>query len=146
MGYVSRGTSPIKRYFSHSPMMGEVSLKKLTLFFLSNPVSFNGQLPKTKRAWNQWPVALQVMKQVQKHSFISYVLSDQVWWCNIKRFLSYSKNYICKFMQANLWHKLFHFHLPFWIWTVWKGREKITKNWISRERKELFQLNKKHFL
>ena len=29
-------------------------------------------------------------------------------------------------MQANLWHhKLFHFHLPFWIWKVWKGREKI---------------------
>ena len=33
--------------------------------------------------------------------FISYILSDQVWWCNIKRFLSYSKNYTCKFMQAN---------------------------------------------
>ena len=31
-------------------------------------------------------------------------------------------------MQANSWHhKLFHFHLPFWIWKVWKGREKIQK-------------------
>ena len=30
---------------------------------------------------------------------------------NIKQFLSYFKNYICKFMQANLQHKLFHFHL-----------------------------------
>ena len=31
-------------------------------------------------------------------------------------------------MQDNLWHhKLFHFHLPFWIWKVWKGREKMTK-------------------
>ena len=81
------------------------------------------------------------MKQVQRNSFISYVFSDQVLWYNIKRFLSYSKNYICKFMQANLWHyKLFHFHLPFWIWKVWKGRKKISKIWISRERTELFEL------
>ena len=47
------------------------------------------------------------MKQVQKNSFISYVLSDQVRWCNIKQFLSYSKNYVCKFMQAKLWHHKF---------------------------------------
>ena len=68
------------------------------------------------------------MKQVQKNSIISYVLSDQVWWCNIKCFLSYSKNCISKFMEANLWdHKLFHFHLPFWIWKVWKGNEKLQK-------------------
>ena len=31
-------------------------------------------------------------------------------------------------MQTNLWHhKLLHFHLPFWLWKVWKGREKIQK-------------------
>ena len=86
------------------------------------------------------------MKRVHKNFFISYILSDQVWCCNIKRFLSYSKNYTCKFMQANSWHhKLFHFHLFFWIWKVWKGRGKITKTWISRKRKELFRWNKKHF-
>ena len=68
------------------------------------------------------------MKQVQKNSFISYVLSGEVWWCDIKLFLSYSKNHINKFMQADLWHyKLFHFHLPLWIWKVWKGREKWQK-------------------
>ena len=39
-------------------------------------------------------------------------------------------------MQANLWHhKLFHFHLPFWIWKAWKRREKITILWISRQKK-----------
>ena len=27
-----------------------------------------------------------VTKQVQKNSFISYALPDQVWWCNIKHF------------------------------------------------------------
>ena len=76
---------------------------------------------------------------VQKNSFIHYIISDQVWWCNVKQFLSYSKNYICKFMLVNSWHKLFHFYLTFWIW---KGREK-TK--ISREQKERFRWNKKHF-
>ena len=65
---------------------------------------------------------------------------------NIKWFLSYSKNYICKFMQVNLWHhKLFHFHLPFWIWKVWKGREKVMKIWISWKGEELFWWNKNNF-
>ena len=31
------------------------------------------------------------------NSFIYYILSDQVWWCNVKQFLGYSKNYICKY-------------------------------------------------
>ena len=61
-----------------------------------------------------------------KKLFISYVFSDQVWWCIIKWLLSYSKNYICKFMIIISWHhKLFHFHLSFRILKVWKGREKI---------------------
>ena len=68
------------------------------------------------------------MKQVQKNSFISYLLSDQIWWCNIKRFLSYSKTYTGKFMQANSWHhKLFHFHLFFWVWKCGKEEEKSRK-------------------
>ena len=42
--------------------------------------------------------------------------------------MGYSKYYICKFMQVILWHhKLFHFHLSFWIWKVGKGREKLQK-------------------
>ena len=77
---------------------------------------------------------------------IRYILLDQVWWCNIKRFLNYSKNYICKIMQDNSWHhKSFHFYLSFWIWKVWKGRWKSQKIWICREQKELFRWNKKHF-
>ena len=43
--------------------------------------------------------------------------------------MSYSKKYICKSMQANLWHhKLFHFHLSFWMGKVWKWRENNLKN------------------
>ena len=53
--------------------------------------------------------------------------------------MSYSKNYTCKFMQANAWHQLFHFHLSFWIWKKGKGRGKNTKIWICREWKELFR-------
>ena len=31
-------------------------------------------------------------------------------------------------MQVNSWHhKLFQFHLTFYIWEVWKGREKLQK-------------------
>ena len=85
------------------------------------------KLSKTKGAWNKWPVLLQVIK------FISYILSDQVWWCNIQRFLSYSKNYTCKCMQVNAWHHwLFHFHLFFWIWKkVERKRKKYNKMNIS---------------
>ena len=65
---------------------------------------------------------------------------------NVKQFLSYSKHYICEFLQANSWHKLFHFHLFIWIWKVRKGSEKITKIWIFRERKELFRWHEKRLL
>ena len=82
-----------------------------------------------------------------ENSFVNYELSDHIWWYNKIKFLSYSKNYTCKLMQANSWHhKLFHCHMSFWIWKVWKGREKITKIWIPWEWKELFWWNKKHFL
>ena len=75
---------------------------------------------------------------VYKNFFISYMLSDQVWWHNMKWFLSYCKNYICKFMQANSWHKLFKFHLSFRVSIVWKEGKKIKKL-------EYFK-NKKSFL
>ena len=115
--------------------------KKVTLFYLLNPVPFNRQAYR-----KQGPgTSDQSLFRLQNKFTTIPLLSDQVWWCNIKRFLSYSKNYIRKFMPANSWHhKLFHFHLPFWIWKVWKGREKIIKTWISWERKELFKWNKKH--
>ena len=80
-----------------------------------------------------------------KNPFNYILLFDQVWLCNIKQVLSYSKNYIHKYMQTNSWHKLFHFHLSFRIWKVWKGREKIAKTWISWEWKELFRSSKKCF-
>ena len=123
------------------------SLKKIYFIFsFKSSLLQWTKLSKTKGVWSQWTVTLQVTKQVQKYSFICYILSDQVWWCDLKQFLRHSKNYISNFMQANWWHyKLFHSHLSFWIWELWKGREKITKILMSWERKELFRWNKEHF-
>ena len=123
------------------------SLKKIYFIFsFKSSLLQWTKLSKTKGVWSQWTVTLQVTKQVQKYSFICYILSDQVWWCDVKQSLSYSKNYISIFMQVNWWHhKLFLFHLLFWIWKLWKRREKITKIWISQQWKELFRWNKKHF-
>ena len=126
------------------------TLKKLTYIFLCWTLSIlMDKVIQNKRGLElvtSHTLGYKITKQVHKNVFISYVLSDLVWWCNIKCFLSYSKNYACKFMQANSWHhKLFHFHLSFRIWKVRKGKEKIQKILISWERKELFKWNKKHF-
>ena len=59
------------------------------MFFLLNPVPFNGQnckKQKEPRTCDQSFFRLQ-----NKFRKIRCVLSDHVWWCNIKRFLSYSK-------------------------------------------------------
>ena len=77
-----------------------------------------------------------------ENSFVSYILPEQVWWCYIKRFLSYSKNYICKFMQANSWHrKLFHFHFAFWNWKCRKEEKKLQKfEYLKNEKNFLDEL------
>ena len=123
------------------------TLKKLISFFISNPVPFNGQsYLKQKGSGTSDQSLFRLLNKFWKISLLVIYYLTKFWLCNIKWFLSYSKNYICKFMQANSWHhKLFHFYLPFWVWKVWKGREKNTKIWISREPKELFRWNKKHF-
>ena len=78
-----------------------------------------------------WKMGLELMASHSSGSqnfLISYKLSDQVWWWNIKRFLSHSKIYTNKFMPVKSWHwKLFHLHLPFWIWKVWNKGEKLQK-------------------
>ena len=106
------------------------SLKKLTLFFLLNPIPFNRKDYQKQKG----PLLFRLQNKFKKIIFL-VALSDQVWWCNIKQFLSYSKNYTCKFMEF----------LSFWIGKLCKGTWKIMKIWISQEQKELFWSNKKHF-
>ena len=99
---------------------------------------FQIQLMGSAGPWNRPTYVASGGLLVHKMFFTSYILSDQVWWHNIKGFLSYCKNYIWKFMQAGSWHRLFKLHLSFWVWIVWKKREK-NKIWISQEQKELFR-------
>ena len=115
--------------------------------FLSNPFPFNRQsYQQQKEPGTSDQSHFRLRNKFRKIPLLVIYYMAKVWWCNIKRFLSHSENYLSKLMQANSWHhKLLHFHLSFWIWKVWKGREKITKIWISRERKQLLGWNKKIF-
>ena len=71
-----------RNYFKSRDILKEdyqKALKNLTLFFLLNPVSFNGKsYQKLKEPGTSNQSALPVTKQIQKNSFISYTLSDQV--------------------------------------------------------------------
>ena len=128
------------RYFERG---SSKSLKKGNFIFSFKPSPFQQtKLSKTKGAWN-WPVDIQVTKQIQKNSIIRYVLSDQVWWCNIKQFLSF-----LKIVSANLCKPIYDIiNCSTSICPSESGKcgKKITKIWISWERKELFRWNKKHF-
>ena len=103
------------------------ALKKLTLFFLSNPVPFNGQsYQKEKRSGTSDQSLFRSRNKFRKIPFfVMYYLTK---FDDVKQYLSYSKNYNCKFMHvSSQHHKLFHFHLSFWIWKVWKEREALQK-------------------
>ena len=93
------------RYFEWglSKTFQKVNLK--SKFFLSISVLLMDKIIKNKRRLEiVIIVPLQVIKQVQNNFFISYIISDQVWWYNMKWFLSYSKNYAFKCIQADAQH------------------------------------------
>ena len=121
------------------------AFKKLTLRFLPNSVLFNGQSHQKQKG--PGTNSLSLFKLRNKFTKVSLLVTY----------------YLTKFdglMQSGFWVipnitpwnscKPFHeiimysfFVCPFES-EKWKGRGKITKIWISRERKELFQWNKKH--
>ena len=130
------------RYFEKGSSKG---LKKL-YFFFRTPSHLMDKIIKNKRDMELVTSCSSDYKTSWEKFLYWLCIISSIFWCYIKQFLSYSKNYICKFMQSSSWdHKLFHFHLCFWIWEMWKGRVKITKIWISEELKELFQWNRKYF-
>ena len=122
-------------------------LKKWTLFFLSNLASFDGQsFQKLKGSGTRDLLVFRLRNNFTKISLL-VILTDQVWWCNTKRFLSYSKYFIYTFMQANSWHQIIPF--PFVLLNLPSVKRK-SKNYktlnISRTKnEELFRWNKKHF-
>ena len=79
------------------------AVKKLSLFFLLSPVPFNGQIyQKQKGSGTTHQALFRPWKKFRKIPLIvSYILFDQVWWCNGKAvFESYI--YITKITSANL--------------------------------------------
>ena len=124
----------------------KMPLKRWLDFFFQTQSLLMDKVIKNKRDLELVTSHSSGYKLSSKYAFIRYMLSDQVWWCNVNQFLNNSKNYICKFMQVNWWHhKLFQSHWSFRIWKVWKGKEKIIKIWKSQERKKLFRLTKNIF-
>ena len=123
-------------------MIIKKALKKLTLFFFRTQSLLMDQVNTNKKGLVLGTSRTSDYElSSEKFIYSLCIIGPSL----VKQFWSYSKNYICIFMQVSSWyHKLFHFHLSFWIWKLGKGREKITKNWISREQKELFRRNKKH--
>ena len=121
------------------------AFKKLTLCFLPNSVLFNGQSHQKQKG--PGTNSLSLFKLRNKFTKVSLLVTY----------------YLTKFdglMQSGFWVipnispwnscKPFHeiimysfFVCPFESGN-WKGRGKITKIWISRERKELSRWNKKH--
>ena len=76
-------------------------MKKLTLFFLSNPVLFNGQnYQKQKGSGTSDQLLFRLQNKFRKVPLLVMCCLTKfngVTMC----FLSYSKNYICKFKQVN---------------------------------------------
>ena len=115
------------------------AFKKVNLFSLSNPVPFNRQnYQKQKGPGTSDQSLFRLQNKFRKIPLlVIYYLTK---FDDIKWFLSYFKNYICKFMQANSWHKLFHFLLFFWIWKLWKGKKLQTIEYLKDKRSFLDEI------
>ena len=111
----------------------ERAFKKINFIIFFNPVPFNRQsYQKQKRSGTSHQLLFKSQNKFWKIPlFVIYYLTkfdDKMQ----SSFWVIPKNYICKFMQVNSWHhKLFHFHLSFWIWKVWKEREKREDNFCN---------------
>ena len=123
------------------------AFKKLTLFFLLNPVPFKGQsYQKQNGPGTSDQLLFRLQIKSRKNVFISCILSDQIWYVNlmifndnVKPFLSYFKNSICKFMQANSWQII---PLPFHIQSgKCRRNQKNYKNLNILRKKEVVRWN-----
>ena len=121
------------------------AFKKLTLCFLPNSVLFNGKSHQKQKG--PGTNSLSLFKLRNKFTKVSLLVTY----------------YLTKFdglMQSGFWvipnispwnsckpiHEIimYSFFVCLFESGKWKGRGKITKIWISRERKELSRWNKKH--
>ena len=108
------------------------ALIKLTSFLLSKLVPFNEQsYLKQKGSGTSDQSLLRLQNKFRKiRSLVIYYLTKFD-----------DKNYFCKYMQANSWHHiLFHFHLSFWVWEVWKGKKIQKFEYLQNEKSFLDEI------
>ena len=110
------------------------------------PVFFNGEsYQKQKGRGASAQPLFRLRNKFRKIPLCLYLIWPSLM-MQYKRLLSYFKNCISKFMQANSsHHKLFHFNFPFFIWKVWKGREKLQKYEYLENKKSFFDEIKNTF-
>ena len=102
------------------------SLKKGNFIFSFTPSPFQQtKLSKTKEAWNQWPVTFHVTKQIQKNSFISYVLSVYYYLCIITQCLFFKKNHSRLYLLILLKKEYISFHFLLIPSPTFKGAMKL---------------------
>ena len=115
-----------------------------TLFFLSNPVPFNGQsYQKQKGSRTSDQLLFRLQNKFKKIPFfVMYYLTK------FDGIMLSSFWVIPKITSANLCKPIpdiINYSLPFVLLNLESvGKEKITNIWISREQKKLFKWNKKH--
>ena len=115
--------NPKQSLHARNYFKSKIFWKRIILFFLSNPVPFNRQNYQKQRGpgtndqslfwlWNKFrKMPLLAMYYLTK---FDDAIKSGFW-------------VILKIISANLiksiYDKLFHLHLLFWIWKVWKGKK-----------------------
>ena len=95
------------------------SLKKVTLFFLSNPVRFNGQSYQKRGPEPMPSCSSSYETSTEKFLYLLYIIGPSLMiWCKVVVVLFqklHQQFYASHFMTL-------HSHLSFWISKVWKGK------------------------
>ena len=88
---------------------------------------------KMKGAWNQPFFSLQSKFRLIS-TLVMYYLNFYIKFDDVIQSVFWLFQKLNQLISANhSWHqKLFHFHLSFWTWNVWKERENIIKSRIFR--------------
>ena len=111
------------------------AFKKLTLFFLSNPIPFNGQsYQKQKGSGTSDQSLFRLQNKFRKIPlFVIYYMTkfDDVMQSSFWVIPKITSANLCKPIHDII---LFHFPLSFSIWKVWKGK-KLQKIWYLENEK-----------
>ena len=116
----------------------------MALFFLSNPVPFDWQsYQKQKEPGTSNHMLFRLWNKFRNIPLLVIYYPTEF---DIKWFLSYPKNYICKFMQASpQHHKLFHFYLSFESGNCGKEGKKLQNFKFLENKKSFFDAIKNIF-